>query len=128
MLRMCVFWCFSDKCATVIFNWHFFEWSPAYLSSVLLPGLEGPERSVHGPLGVSRATVRHPGDLLPGGRVQDREHGLSRGPDPIHEALRPEQRSGHVQAVVSSHGGGQADEELPEEAARAQHTEGGHVG
>lgn len=100
----------------------------AYLSGVLLPGVKRLVRSVHRLLGLSRAAVSHPGYLLPSGRVQDGEHRGCGDPAAVHVALRPEQRSGDVQAVASVHGGGEAGEDLPEEAASPEHTDRGHTG
>lgn len=99
-----------------------------YLSCAQLPGLKRFVRGVHSLLSLSRATVRHPGYLLSRGRVQDGEHRGSGHPAAVHEGLRPEQRSGNIQAVVSVHGGGQVGENLTEEAASPQHTDRGHSG
>lgn len=99
-----------------------------YLSSALLPGMKRLVRSVHSLLGLRRATVCYSGYLLPCGRVQHGEHRGCGDPAAVHVALRPQQRSGDIQAVVSVHGGGQAGEDLPEEAASLQHTESGHAG
>lgn len=99
-----------------------------YLSSALLPGMKRLVRSVHSLLGLRRATVCYSGYLLPCGRVQHGEHRGCGDPAAVYVALRPQQRSGDIQAVVSVHGGGQAGEDLPEEAASLQHTESGHAG
>ncbi|KAF3838977.1 hypothetical protein F7725_017694 [Dissostichus mawsoni] len=82
-----------------------------------LPGVKGSVGSVHSQLGLGRAAVRHPGDLLPGGRVQHREHRGCGDPAAVDVALRPEQRSGDIQAEAPLHGGGQAG---------PQHAERGH--
>lgn len=103
--------------------------SAAYLGRVLLPGVKRFVRSVHRLLGLRGAAVRHSGYLLSGGRVEDGEHRGSGDPAAVHVALRPEERSGDIQAVASVHGGGQAGEELPEEAAGLQHADSsGHTG
>ena len=133
LIQCCsVFRCFYGECATFLLKLSDYKMEfgteRKYLSSALLPGMKRLVRSVHSLLGLSRATVCHPGYLLPSGRVQHREHRGCGDPAAVHVALRPQQRSGDIQAVVSVHGGGQAGEDLPEEAASPQHTESGHAG
>lgn len=126
---------FSDRISHDCVNWTYFRMEsgltdpqvPTHLRRVLLPGLKRLVRSVHSLFGLSRATVRHPGDLLPGGRVQDGKHRGCGDPAAAHVGLCPQQRRGNIQAVASAHGGGETGEAGTGGAARPQHTHGGHV-
>lgn len=105
-----------------------------YFGRALLPRMKRRVRCVHRLFSFSRATVRHPGDLLSGGRVQDGEYGGCGDPSAVHVALGPQQRIGDVQAVVpaascAQHGSSCSRgvrEDEPKKTATSQQTKSGH--
>lgn len=101
--------------------------SSAYLGCGALPGLKRLVGGLHRLLGLCGPAVRHLGQLLSGGRVQNREHRGCRDPAAAQVALSPEQRGGDVQAVMSAEGGLEDGGHLPEEPAAPQRSDGGHT-